>query len=91
MTVWDLLGTLAAPPFQAILSCELSPGGKVGRHRQEQHPEVVLGLGGAGTATVDGQAHTLTPGAVVYLPLGAVLSLDNPGPEPLRYLIIKAS
>ena len=34
VTVWNLLGRTPAPPFTAVLSCELDPGGSVGRHRQ---------------------------------------------------------
>jgi quercetin dioxygenase-like cupin family protein len=89
--VWDLLGREVAPPFTAVLGCELEPGGSVGPHRQQDFPELVLGLGGLGQATVDGVPHRLGPGDVVYLPLGAALALENPGEEVLRYLIIKAS
>lgn len=90
VTVTDLLGATAIPPFAAVLSCELEAGGAVGRHVQEHHPEIVIGLGGAGTASVNGQPQRLGPGDVVALPLGAVLAIDNPGEEPLRYLIVKA-
>lgn len=89
--VADLLGAVAAPPFTAVLYCVLDPGGSVGRHRQEEHPEIVVGLGGEGEATVDGVARPLTPGVVVHLPVGSLLSLVNRSPEePLAYLIVKA-
>jgi quercetin dioxygenase-like cupin family protein len=91
VTVWNLLGRTAAPPFTAVLSCELDPGGSVGRHRQEEFPEIVVGVEGDGRATVNGAAQPLVPGAVVYLPLGATLEIANlSGDAPLRYLIIKA-
>ena len=89
--VTDLLGTRAAPPFAAVLVCELAPDGVVGAHRQQEHPELVIGLGGDGEATVDGVLHQLGPGDVVHLPLGSVLALRNRSDaEPLRYLIVKA-
>ncbi|MEZ4454432.1 MAG: cupin domain-containing protein [Nannocystaceae bacterium] len=89
--VWDLLGADAAPPFTAILRCELAPGGHVGRHVQQAFPEIVVGLGGVGEAKIGGIAHRLAVGDVVYLPLGEVLELRNLGPEaPLHYLIVKA-
>lgn len=91
VTVWDLLGGSAAPPFTAVLSCELDPRGSVGRHVQEEYAEIVIGLEGDGEATVDGEARELGPGDVVHLPLGAVLSIANRGDAPLRYLIIKAA
>ncbi len=91
VSVWDLLQGRAAPPFGAVLACELAPGGKVGRHRQQELPEVVIGLEGDGVAGVNGAEVPLGPGDVVHLPLGAVLSLENRSAErPLRYLIVKA-
>lgn len=89
--VVDLLGAVALEPFRAVLACTLAPGGSVGRHVQEAYPEIVVGLEGAGTATVDGTPHRLGPGDVVALPLGAVLAIDNLGAAPLRYLIVKAT
>lgn len=91
VTVWNLLGRTQAPPFTAVLSCELDPGGSVGKHHQQHFPEIVLGLEGDGRATVNGNAQPLVPGAVVYLPLGATLEIANLSEDaPLRYVIIKA-
>ena len=90
--VWDLLGRRDGAPFTAVLGCELDPGGSVGPHRQEEYPEIVVGLAGDGEATVDGRAVALVAGAVVHLPLGSVLALQNRSTtEVLRYLIVKAS
>jgi quercetin dioxygenase-like cupin family protein len=89
--VWDLLGGRSAPPFSAVLSCELDPGGSVGVHQQQRDPEIVVGLEGGGEATVAGVAQALEPGSVVHVPFGATLSLRNLSTEePLRYLIVKA-
>ena len=88
--MWNLLAG-PAEPFTALLSCELSGGGSVGRHVQEHFPEVVVGAGGKGEASVDGRACPLGPGDVVHVPLGAVLAIVNQDAEaPLHYLIIKA-
>jgi quercetin dioxygenase-like cupin family protein len=88
--VWDLLGARAAEPFSAVLACELEPGGSVGAHRQLREPELVIGLDGRGEARVDGRAEPLGPGAVVHLPLGARLELENLSDDvPLAYLIVK--
>jgi quercetin dioxygenase-like cupin family protein len=90
--VWDLLRGAPAVPFSAVLSCELEPEGTVGAHRQQRDPEIVIGLGGHGSAEVDGRDHPLSAGDLVYLPHGATLSLKNlSSEEPLRYLIIKAT
>ena len=88
--VSNLLGA-SADPFMAVLACSLAPGGSVGRHVQEEFPQIVVGLSGNGEAVVDGTAHDLGPNDVVFLPLGSVLSLANRSEtEPLRYLIVKA-
>ncbi len=89
--VWNLM-TGPAAPFTAALWCELEAGGSVGRHRQEQFAEIVIGVEGRGEATVGDVAHPLNVGDMVHLPLGSVLSLRNlSGETPLRYLIIKAT
>lgn len=91
VSVWNLLGARTAPPFTAVLSCELDPGGSVGRHVQQADPEIVIGLEGDGEATVDEQVWPLGPGDVVHLGHGQVLSITNLSEDaPLRYLIIKA-
>ncbi|NVB37382.1 cupin domain-containing protein [Pseudenhygromyxa sp. WMMC2535] len=88
--VWNLMRQ-AAPPFTAVLACELEPGGRVGRHRQEHYPEIVIGISGLGEAIVGKQQHGLRPGDMVYLPQGEILELINHrDDEPLQYLIIKA-
>jgi len=88
--VYNLLET-PAPPFTAVLSCELSPGGMVGAHVQQADPEIVLGVEGDGVATVDDKTHALGAGDMVFLPLGSVLSLENRSSTAwLKYLIIKA-
>lgn len=88
--VWDLLRDAPAPPFREVLACELAIGASVGAHRQEHYPELVIVNAGSGQATVDGVVCPLSPGSVVYLPLGSVLELKCHGPQPLRYLIVKA-
>jgi uncharacterized cupin superfamily protein len=81
----------ASAPFTAALLCELAPGGSVGAHRQQDDPELVIGVSGEGEARVDGTTHPLDAAHAVYLPLGAALEIINRSTrEPLRYLIVKA-
>jgi quercetin dioxygenase-like cupin family protein len=90
VVVADLLGKQVLEPFRAVLGCELEPGGSVGPHVQQEHPEIVVGIAGEGTATVDGVVRRLASGDVIVLAHGSVLAIENPGEEPLRYLIVKA-
>ena len=90
--VWNLLQGASAPPFTAVLSCELEDGGRVGPHVQHEYDEIVVGLTGCGEVKVAGKPRPFGPGAVVHLPLGDNLEIINEtGNGPLRYLIIKAA
>jgi quercetin dioxygenase-like cupin family protein len=90
--VWSLAGPEQLPSFSAVLACELEAGGSVGAHVQQEADEIVVITQGSGTARVDGEPQALTPGAVVWLPLGKQLALQNDSDEnPLLYLIIKAA
>ncbi|NUP10851.1 MAG: cupin domain-containing protein [Polyangiaceae bacterium] len=91
VAVADLLGRREAKPFQAVLGCELAPGGSVGVHHQTEAHEIVVCVEGRGRATVGGETHDLVSGTMVYVALGSTLALENTDAEaPLRYLIIKA-
>jgi quercetin dioxygenase-like cupin family protein len=88
--VWNLLRG-AAEPFTAALSCELSAGGSIGRHVQDEFPEIVIGIQGEGVAVVNGVAHRLGALSAVHLPLAATLEIVNHSHvESLRYVIVKA-
>ena len=77
-------------PFSAILHCTLEAGGSVGRHRQQRDPELVIGVSGQGTITINGKAHRLEVKTAIFVPFGAILSIDNGSEtEQLEYWIIK--
>ena len=88
--VWALTAT-PAPPFTAVLACELEPAGSVGAHVQEQYPEIVIGISGSGIVKVNDVPIAFSAGRVVELAQGHTLSISNgSSSESLRYLIIKA-
>ena len=58
--------------------------------QQDAVDELVVGISGAGRATVDGLASPLGLGDLVHLPVGGALEIENVGDEPLVYLIVKA-
>ena len=91
MLVWNLGDTAPEPPFAAILACELEGGGSVGTHLQQEFAEVLIVVEGEGVARVGGSPTPIQSGAVVQLPLGQTLALENASADrPLRYLIVKA-
>ena len=88
--VWALTAALA-PPFTAVLACELDPSGSVGAHVQEQYPEIVIAVSGSGNVRVNDAPAPFNAGQVVELAHGSTLAISNgSASEPLRYLIIKA-
>ena len=88
--VWALTGAPALP-FTAVLACELDAGGSVGPHVQEQYPELVIGISGSGSTSVNGASTQFDAGSVVELARGQTLAIVNESPDvPLCYLIIKA-
>jgi quercetin dioxygenase-like cupin family protein len=88
--VWALTAA-PAPPFTAVLACELDPGASVGAHVQEQYPEIVIAISGRGSVRVNDVPAPFEAGEVVELPHGSTLAISNGSDtEPLRYLIIKA-
>lgn len=90
--VWNLCDVGPQPPFGAVLACELSEGGSVGAHVQQEFAEVLIVVEGEGVARVGSAPRSLQSGVVVQVPLGQTLALENASAErPLRYLIVKAS
>ena len=59
--IWNLRAS-ASPPFSASLWCSLEPNGFVGRHRQQDDPEIVICLSGEGIATIGKTDHHLQRG-----------------------------
>jgi quercetin dioxygenase-like cupin family protein len=89
--VWALTSAPALP-FTAVLACELDPGGSVGAHVQDQYPEIVIGISGGGSTSVNGVAAAFRAGSVAHLARGQTLSIVNESADmPLRYLIIKSA
>ena len=89
--VWNLCDADPRPPFGAVLACELEGGASVGTHVQQELAEIVIVLEGQGVAHVAGAPEVLQPGAVVQIPLGHTLAIEDGSPsQPLRYLIVKA-
>jgi quercetin dioxygenase-like cupin family protein len=67
----------------------VAPGAKVPvPHYHEQFDEVVYGLEGVLTFSVDGRSAQIGPGDRCFVPRGAVHHFINAGPEPTRTLAV---
>ena len=90
VTTWSRLPVSAAP-FSAAIWCELSPGGRVGAHRQQRDPEILIAIEGQGEVDVGPLTHAFTRGDVIYVPAGEVLQIRNLSSDAsMIYTIIKA-
>jgi mannose-6-phosphate isomerase-like protein (cupin superfamily) len=65
-------------------------GGSLAAHRHEQ-PEVYLVLDGTGVVTIDGSSSRVGPRASVFIPGGAVHSVQATGPTDLRFAYVFAA
>jgi mannose-6-phosphate isomerase-like protein (cupin superfamily) len=65
-------------------------GGSLAAHRHEQ-PEVYLVLDGTGVVTIDGSPSRVGPGASVFVPGGALHSVQATGQTDLRFAYVFAA
>jgi mannose-6-phosphate isomerase-like protein (cupin superfamily) len=69
----------------------LAPGGAPGRyHRHSKSDNVYIVMAGTGELVVDGKAHSVTRGQIIFIPAGMPHSLNNPGSEPFEIFEIYA-
>lgn len=57
-------------------------------HHHEHVDEVIFGLSGTITTTVDGREHHIGPGDSLFIPRGSVHHHANPHDEPARALVV---
>ena len=68
----------------------LPPRGSLHAHRHEQH-EVYLVLEGSGVVTIDGTARTVGRGVAVFIPGGALHSVEATDESDLRVAYVLAA
>ena len=73
---------------QAVLT--YAPGRALPQVVPDGHQEVFYVVSGRGTLEVDGEAHALEPDTGVFLVAGETVELDNPGPDPLVLVGVRA-
>ena len=66
----------------------LPPGAAVGRHHHLETEEVYYILEGRGQMSVGGETREVSAGDAVYIPRGAVHSLENTGDRAIRLLLV---
>jgi quercetin dioxygenase-like cupin family protein len=67
---------------------DLPPGKVIPVHKHPHADEAVLLLQGTGVATLGAQRRAVTPGALLFIPQGEWVGLENTGQETIRVVFI---
>jgi len=81
LSVWPQIGRANGASAISLRTMEFAPGLSPG-FRNQECDQVIYVLEGAGTILIDGWPYEVQPETGVYLRPGAILMVDNPGPEP---------
>ena len=87
-TEWGTETTLLRGEGYEVRGLRVDPGKGFGPHRHFHRSEYLSVLRGTAEVVVDGKEHILTKGEGVYIPVGALHSLRNPGKMPLEVIEI---
>lgn len=87
---WGNYRTLAVGPRFQVKEIEVYPGKRLSLQRHHHRAEHWVIVGGSALVTRDGETHLLTENQSIYLPLGAVHRLENPGKIPTRLVEVQS-
>src|SRR6267143_6736158 len=77
LTVWPQIGRANDASAISLRTMEFAPGLSPG-FRNRECDEIIYVLQGAATILIDGRSYPVQPDTGVYLPHGAILTVDNP-------------
>jgi mannose-6-phosphate isomerase-like protein (cupin superfamily) len=81
LSVWPQIGRANNASAISLRTMEFAPGLSPG-FRNQECDEIIYVLQGAATILIDGWPYPVQPETGVYLRPSAILTVDNPGPEP---------
>jgi len=81
LSVWPQIGRATGASAISLRTMEFAPGLSPG-FRNQDCDEIIYVLQGAATILIDGWPYPVQAETGVYLRPGAILTVDNPGPEP---------
>jgi quercetin dioxygenase-like cupin family protein len=81
LMVWPQIGRATGASAISLRTMEFAPGLSPG-FRNQGCDEIIYVLQGAATILIDGWPYLVQAETGVYLRPGAILTVDNPGPEP---------
>ena len=66
----------------------LPVGASVSRHHHTETEEIYYILSGVGRMTVGGEARDVSEGDAIFIPRGAIHTLENTGEAPIKLLLV---
>jgi mannose-6-phosphate isomerase-like protein (cupin superfamily) len=82
LSVWPQIGRANGASAISLRTMEFAPGRSHG-FRNQECDEILYVLQGTATILIDGRPYPGQPETGIYLRPGAILTVDNPGPEAL--------
>jgi len=86
---WGHYDSVDAGQRYQVKRITVSPGAKLSVQMHHHRAEHWIVVSGTANVTLDGAEHLLTENQSIYLPVGAVHSLENPGKIPLELIEVQ--
>ncbi len=86
---WGQYDSVDAGPRYQVKRITVQPGAKLSVQMHHHRAEHWIVVSGTARVTLDGQQRLLTENESIYLPLGAVHALENPGKIPLELIEVQ--
>jgi quercetin dioxygenase-like cupin family protein len=87
--LWIKIDRLSVGSERLVLgSSDLPPGDAIRVHRHLQEDEIILITRGTGRVQLGREFHTAGPGAVIFIPQGTCIALENVGSDTLSNTFI---
>jgi len=86
---WGHYDAVDAGARYQVKRITVTPGAKLSVQMHHHRAEHWIVVSGTALVTLNGQAHLLTENQSIYLPVGAVHALENPGKIPLELIEVQ--
>jgi mannose-1-phosphate guanylyltransferase len=86
---WGKYDSVDASSRYQVKRITVKPGARLSVQMHHHRAEHWIVVSGTANVTLDGQQHLLTENQSIYLPVGAVHALENPGKIPLELIEVQ--
>lgn len=86
---WGKFEILSDASSHKVKRITVEPGQRLSYQRHEHRSEHWFVVAGEGVVTIDDQAHAVTPGTAVDIPVRTAHRIECTGPEPLVFIEVQ--